>query len=233
MRKQFCLGITLFATIAVPAYGTGVPVMVTTDATAMANQIVNVSKYIEQINQLKSQLKQSKELFDNLNGLRNVGNLMKDELLKQYLPPEFQKAYQQLKSGKGGSLSGISGTLNEIVKAHQARNCSQYGTQAAQADCRATWQNHAMNQYVGEAGYEQAAKNIQNLEAFISKIQSSPDSKSLQDLQARIAVEQVKLQNEHMKLQTIAHMQKAQEDMRRQNSIDNTVKMLKPGMIRF
>jgi type IV secretion system protein VirB5 len=208
-----------------------------TDGASIANNILNhaeaIAKSVETINQMKAQLDQAKQLYDQLNGLRNVGGLMNDQLLKQSLPPDYQQAYNLLKSGKSSSLSGISGSLNDITKMYQAQSCAQYGTSTVQAGCKSAWQDHSMNQYVGESGYQQASQNIQDLQNFVTAIRSSPDSKSLQDLQARISVEQVKIQNENLKLQTISMMQKAQENMRRQNSIDNTVKRLKPGMIHF
>ncbi len=209
-----------------------------TDAAAIAQQTLNqaasIAKYVEQITQLKAQLDQTKQLFDNLNGLRNIGGLMQNQLLSQYLPPDYQQAYNLLRSSQGGSLAGISGTLNQIASTYQVRDCNQLANAAQQRDCKAAWQTHSMNQYVGEQGYNQAAQNIQNLQQFVDSIKSAPDSKSMQDLQARIAVEQVKLQNEQMKLQTVQMMQKAQEDMRKQNASDNTVRMLQgTGSIRF
>lgn len=201
--------------------------------TQVTNQVESVAKYAQQINQLKQQLKQTEDTYKSLHGLRDVGSLLNNELVRQNMPPEYQKALRQLQAGKGGSLKGISGSLNDIVKQYQARPCTDYAAANMQAQCKARWQTQAMNQYVGESGYEQSAKNIQNLQQFVDKIQTTPDAKGLQDLQARIQVEQVKLQNEQMKLQTIQQMQKTKEEMERTNAIDNTVKSLKPGTIRF
>ena len=203
-------------------------------ATAQANSAAAIAKYVEQIVQLKAQLDQAKMMFDNLNGLRNIGGLMQNQLLSQYLPPDFQQAYNALKSGQGGSMAGVSGSLNQIASMYQAQNCNQYATAQAQAGCRSAWQTYSMNQYIGEQGYQQSAQNIQNLQSFVDSIKQSPDAKSMQDLQARISVEQVKLQNEQLKLQTVQMMMKAQEDRRKQNASDNTVRMLQGnGAIRF
>lgn len=230
MSKQILSAISLFfcligtATAQVP-----VTDIILNQQTA-TNQIANIAKYAEQIVQLKAQLDQAKQLYDQLNGLRNVGSLMNNQLLAQYLPPDYQKAFNALKSGQAGSLSGISGTLNQIASQYRTRDCNANNfTPAAIANCKAQQQQAAMNQYVGEQGYQQSAQNIQNLQQFVNSINSSSDAKSLQDLQARIAVEQVKLQNEQVKLQTIAMMQKAQEDFRKQNASENTQQMLQPG----
>lgn len=202
----------------------------------VANQAANLAKYVEQIAQLKRQYDQAKQTYENISGIRNIGGLMNNQLMRQYLPPDYQQAYNQLRNGQGGSLSGISGSLNQIVKTYQNKACNQIAgaSPAVVRACTKAWQTHAMNQYVAEQGYKESARNITELNNFVTAIKTSPDAKSLQDLQARIAVEQIKLQNENLKLQQVAAMQKAQEDMERQNQYDSTQQMLKPtGSLRF
>lgn len=202
----------------------------------MTNQVANMAKYVEQITQLKRQYDQAKQTYENISGIRNIGGLMNSQLMRQYLPPDYQQAYNQLRNGQGGSLSGISGQLNTIVRTYQNKSCDQIAgaSPAVVKACTKVWQTHAMNQYVAEQGYKESARNITELNNFVTAIKSSPDAKSLQDLQARIAVEQIKLQNENLKLQQVAQMQKAQEDMERQNQYDSTQQMLKPtGSLRF
>jgi type IV secretion system protein VirB5 len=231
MKKLVC-AITIIA--AWTSVSAQIPV---TDGANLANsissQVENIAKYTQQLQQMKLQVEEAKRMYSQLNGLRDVGGLMNDKLLRQSLPPEYQQAVNALMTNKGGALSGISGSLKDISKQYQAQSCDQYASTAVQKECRATWQTHSMNQYVGQAGYDNATKNIDDLQQFVNAIKTSSDPKSLQDLQARISVEQVKLENEKMKLDAVAAMKKTQEEMRRQNAIDNTIKGLKPGMIRF
>jgi type IV secretion system protein VirB5 len=205
-------------------------------ATQMSH-IESIAKYIEQITQLRAQLDQARATYNSISGLRNIGSLMNNQLLSQYLPADYQQAFNALRSGQGGSMAGVSGNLNQIAAYYQAQNCQQGGgntTPQAQQACKQAWQTLSMNQYVAEEGYKQSAQNIQNLQQFVNSINSSSDAKSMQDLQARIAVEQVKLDNERAKLQTVAMMQKAQEDMERRNQGDRVRQMLSTGTeIRF
>jgi type IV secretion system protein VirB5 len=202
-----------------------------TDALGLQQQLAQVAQWTKQIAAMKQQYEQLKNTFESLNGLRDIGGLMKNELLAQALPTEFQDAYNLLKSGQGGNLAGISGTLNQIVSKYQAQGCQN---QTASELCKQAWQALSMNQFVAETGYNQAAKNIQNLENFVNAIKQAPDQKSINDLAARIQVEQVKMQNEAIKLQTVQLMQKAQDDIRRQNQAESTNKSLQSnGFIRF
>jgi type IV secretion system protein VirB5 len=201
----------------------GVPVSVVFDATATVNQMANMAQYVKQVAVLQQQYTQLQQTYKTLNGLRNVGNLMNSDLQAQYLPPDLQQAFNALRNGQGGSLAGISGTLNQIAAMNQAQSCAQSSANPATIRaCNQAWQTMSMNKYVGQAGYDQTARNINNLQQFVNSITSTPDPKSLQDLQARIAVEQVKMQNEQMKLQTVAMMQRADEDLARARNAQTT-----------
>lgn len=201
------------------------------DATASTNQAANIAQYIKQVALLQQQFTQLQQTYTAMNGLRNVGNLMNKDLSAQYLPPDYQAAYTALRNGRGGSLAGISGTLNQIATSNQAQSCAQSSTNAATVRaCQQAWQTMAMNKYVGQAGYDQTASNIGKLQQYVGAITTSSDSKSLQDLQARIAVEQVKMQNEQMKLQTIAMMQHADEEMARARNAQTTQQALMAPM---
>lgn len=207
------------------------PVTVLFDATASANQAVNIAQITKQVVLLQQQYAQLQQSYNTLNGLRNVGNLMNSDLLAQYLPADYQKAYTALKNGQGGSLASISGSLNQIAAANQAQSCARSSADPVSIQsCNQAWQTLSMNKYVGQAGYDQTASNISKLQQFVGTITSTSDPKSLQDLQARIAVEQVKMQNEQMKLQTVAMMQRADEDLARARNAQTTQQALMAPM---
>jgi type IV secretion system protein VirB5 len=226
--KLFTVAILTLATrVASAQY----PVSVVFDATASINQTANIAQYAKQVAVLGQQYTQLQQTYSSLNGLRNVGNLMNNALLTQYLPPDLQKAFMALKNGQGGALGGISGSLNQIAASNQAQSCAQTSVNAATIrSCNQAWQTMSMNKFVGQAGYDQTASNIKNLQQFVGAITTSSDPKSLQDLQARIAVEQVKMQNEQMKLQTVAMMQRADEDLARARNAQTTQQALMAPM---
>ena len=212
-----------------------IPVTVTSDVPGTLQHIETMAQWASQIAQLKRDYDLAKQQFDSLNGLRNINQLLSDRMLYQALPPDLQVAYRAIKNGTNNTASDISGSLNEIARINRARECAAVNSStAAQTVCNNKWTDMSMQNYVGQQGYDNAAKNIQDLQKFAYTLGASPDAKSVQDLQARIAIEQVKVQNEQAKLSSIAQIQQAQENMRKQNQTDNTVKMLAPGgQIRF
>ena len=205
-----------------------------TDGAALGNNIIhhveNIAYYKDQLDQLRGQVEAAERMYKNTVGKRDIAGLLNDKLVQQYLPPDLQQTIQQIRSGK---VSGISGSLKDIVRMNQARDCALYGDPTVQARCKAEWQSYAMNQYVGETGYAKATAEIDDLQRYVDTIKSTEDPKAMQDLQARIQLSQIKVQAEVSKLQYLQQAQKAREEMDRRNSIDKTVKMLKPGMIRF
>lgn len=202
-------------------------VVVVHDRTAVTNQIANIAKYTQQIDLLKSQMLELQKTYAALNGLRDIGGLMKDKLLAQTLPPDLQAAVRALQSGKGGSLSGISGALNEIAAGNQARSCAQtYSDPAAIASCNQAWQTMAMDKYVGQSGYEQASKNIADMEEWVRELKNSPDAKSTADFTARVGLQQLKQNEEAMKLRTVAMMAAADKQMQQARNADCTQQAL-------
>lgn len=200
------------------SHAQGIPVY---DNAQFLQQVQQVVSWGKQLTEMKAQLTQMKQTYDSLNGLRDVGGLLNNELLTQYIPKDYVTAVNDLRSGVKGAFSGISGDLQDIVKANQLWQCSkQTAKKAEQEACEKQWQQLALDKKLGDIGYQQAAKNIDNLQQFINSIKTSPDQKSLSDLQARIQVEQVRMANEEIKLRTVAMMREADERLRQQASID-------------
>jgi type IV secretion system protein VirB5 len=220
------LVVSLTAAFAVSlANAQGVPVY---DNVSNLNMIQQLLSAANQLEQLKSQLSQLQNTYNALNGLRNVSSLLSNPLLSQMLPPDIAQTMSALSTGNvTGALAGVSGSLTQIQQQNAYISCEQqYGTGSAASQCNQRWQRASFGSYVGQQGYDQSAQNIQNMQQFLSTIQSSPDPKSLQDLQARIQLESVKQQNEQIKLQGIQMLNDAQEKMDKQNAVQATGQVL-------
>jgi type IV secretion system protein VirB5 len=87
--------------------------------------------------------------------------------------------------------------------------------------CTQQWQQLALQKQIGDMGYRKASENIRNLQTFVSSINSSTDQKAISEVQARIQVETVRMQNEQIKLSTIQAMEEADRRLQQQSAIDN------------
>ena len=201
--------------------GAQIPVTVTSDIPATMNQIETIMKWTEQLRSMSDQLDQMRQVYGTLQGMRNLGSLMNNDLLTQYLPQDYVGSVKALRSG-GGSFAGISGSLNDIMRANQLRSCAELNSDATmRATCTQQWQQLALQKQIGDMGYRKAAENIRNLQTFVSSINSSTDVKAINEVQARIQVETVRMQNEQIKLSTIQAMEEADRRLQQQSAIDN------------
>jgi type IV secretion system protein VirB5 len=198
-----------------------VPVTVTSDIPATVNQMQTIAKWGEQLSSMSKQLDQMRQVYGTLQGSRNLGNLMNNDLLVQYLPQDYVGAAQSLRNGSG-SFSGISGSLNDIVRANQMKSCAELNSDASmRTACTQQWQQLALQKQIGDMGYRKASENIRNLQTFVGSINASTDQKAISEVQARIQVETVRMQNEQIKLSTIRAMEEADRRLQQQSAIDN------------
>jgi type IV secretion system protein VirB5 len=190
------------------------------DAANAANTAQAIVQAKAQLDQLKNQLSQAKQAYDSISGMRDIGNVLKSDLLKQNLPADYQPVLQAIRSGMDGNLGGISSQILNTITANQLASCAkQYVVDSEKAACEQRWRQMAALKVTNDQSYASAANNIKNLEQLVNGITSSTDAKTIADLNARIQLEQIKITNEKVKLDTIAAMQAAQEKMDRENKV--------------
>lgn len=197
-----------------------IPVTVTSDIPAMMNQAETIARWTEQLSAMSRQLEQMKQVYGTLQGARNLGSLLNSELQSQYLPEDYLAAAAAVREGSG-ALSAISGSLRSIVRASQSRTCAELNNDASRRmRCERHWQQLALQKQIGDMGYRKAAQNIRNLQIFVGAINASTDAKAIAEVQARIQVETVRMQNEQVKLSAIHAMEEADRRLRQQSAID-------------
>ncbi len=218
--KQVLSGIAVCTGLASGVHAQ-IPVTITSDIPATMNQFETVLKWTEQLKSMGEQLDQMKQVYGTLQGTRNLGSLMNNDLLTQYLPQDYVGAVQGLRNGSG-SFAGVSGSVNDIVRANQLRSCAELNPNPQmRSTCTQQWQQLALQKQIGDMGYRKASENIRNLQSFVGSINSSTDQKAISEVQARIQVETVRMQNEQIKLSTIQAMEEADRRLQQQSAIDN------------
>lgn len=118
MKKTIAAMMIASAFIASTANATGIPVVdIVGNLDRMMNQVENVAKYVEQIDQLKAQLQQAQQMFNSMNGVRGMAQLLNNPTARQYLPADAQTLYGL--ASNSGQYSGLSGSLKAIKQAAQ------------------------------------------------------------------------------------------------------------------
>ena len=183
------------------------------DLTAAVNAAQELESWAEQAKQMQQeiatmtqQLQQIQMLYTSVTGgpntLTNLAKLGNNATFYQYLPNDYQ---QVLQSGYAGwqainqinqmadpKASGLSGAGLEVMTQRAMQISSNVGMM--------------------QQAYSSAAQRISNLQTLLNQVDSTPDAKSIQDLQGRIQAEQTLLQNEQTRLQLLGQLAALQRD---------------------
>jgi type IV secretion system protein VirB5 len=207
--------IALVVLVAAPAALANYPVF---DAT-------NFAKMVEQVRITAQQLQQAKATYESLqalHGTRNLGAVLYNPALRQYLPEQWAGVYDAVAAGR---YAGISGSVRDIERAEQLT-----GTVAEQIDrMRQRSRTTAVaNKALGLRAFDGAKARLQQIESLMQQVNMTKDAKGVAEIQARIAIEQAAVQNETTKLQLIQMLQAAEEKLQAQQRQAAAEKILDP-----
>lgn len=182
------------------------------DPTAVAKLVDQVQQMEKQLTALNDQLNQAKRLYDSFNKLTNAGDvvgLLNSTQFRKYLPTEFSQIESLVNgSGSGTFASSLDSylTQNRVYTANPGN--AFYATELDRI-ARQTGTSHS----IGQAVYNTAAKRVDELDKLRQQIAQARDVKDVLDLSARVQVESTLLQNDVLRMQGLAMVQRAQSEM--------------------
>lgn len=182
------------------------------DPTAVAKLVEQARQMERQIGTLTDQLAEAKRLYDSFNKVTDAGEiagLLNTPALRKALPAEFSQIENLVAgSGSGSFAASLDGYLaqNRVYTANAGNDFY-----AAELDriARRTGTAHTL----GQAVYDAAAKRVDQLDLLRRQIGQARDAKDVADLSARLQAESALLQNDVLRLQGLAMIQRAQRDM--------------------
>ncbi len=184
------------------------PVIVTTNATAGIPVIDagSIAQAVQQVIQLKtqidnqvSQIRQMEAEYKSITGSRNLGQLLNDPALRNYLPQDYANIYDAIKSG---NTSKLSRSLDNIAKqekgyANQKNGAERYATQAL------------INKASSIEALEAQSKRLDNIQNLMTQINFANDPKAAQDLANRLSAEQAMVQTEQVRINLMSQLNDA------------------------
>jgi type IV secretion system protein VirB5 len=213
MRRARRVGIVVAAALVVTreAQAQGLPVF---DSSSFGQMVLSVKALGDQLTQLRA-------TYEALSGVRGLGSALYNPALRQYLPPDWARVYD---GAMAGGYAGISGTLSAIQAAETPRGSVAEQQARILARSRTT---AATDKAVGLTAYQSARERLNQIESLMGQINRTRDQKSIQEVQARIAVEQAALQHETTKLQLVAMLQQSEQRLIEQQKTDVAQKILR------
>jgi type IV secretion system protein VirB5 len=171
-----------------------------------ANQLVELKNQVT--NQLQ-QIQQLKQQFENLSGVTGIGDLGNIGTQARNLLP---KDLDSIKS------FGNSDSIASAKKLIDLADTSIKPDSAAGKLFTEQRRQNAVNAAATQAAYQASFDRMTDIQKMLDQIEQSPSAKQIADLQARIQVEQVFLQNESLRLAAMAQMRESQKDITAQQA---------------
>jgi len=167
----------------------------------------------QQLSEAKNQVTQLKNTYDSFTGSRDLGTIMNNPALRNYLPQDWQKVYDSVKQGGYAGLSGTAKTMYKQVY----DSCKHITIDDERLSCEASAVKGAQDKGFAMDAYSKAQDRMDQIDQLMAKVNDTQDPKAIAELQARIATEQANIQNEQTKLQMYAMVASAEDKMQQQN----------------
>jgi len=193
------------------------------DPTSYAQLVREARTALDQLEQLREQVRQGQALFDSLNDLSDVNRLAAELGLPQVRNP--LPDLQSLRAAAEGDLSAL-GALAEradAIRAETRLHAPPSGElpeterdyhEALERSGARTARDLALGEALGAA----ADRRLQGLEDLRQSLDAAPNARAVMDLEARLAAEQALIQNEQLRLQGLALTQAAEARLEEQRA---------------
>lgn len=194
--------ITFFAST---AQAQGIP---TYDNTAVLQAIEQFKRMKEQLDTARQQLSEAQRLHDSMSGTRGLGDLLRNNDLREFLPEDMAAIYD---STNRGGLEGIQGGIDEVLRNERISTSNPH--EAQQSVLQREREMAAANKAMGQKAYEGAQKRLDQVEQLMNEISDTQDQKAISELQARLSGEQAAIQNEVQKIALVEQLQIAESKL--------------------
>ncbi|WP_375609310.1 MULTISPECIES: type IV secretion system protein [unclassified Bartonella] len=186
---------------------------------------------LEQLNQLKGQLKQLQDLAKSLNVKPDISGL-KDMFNKQgnsgALPSDFNHFQQSMGGSSGGGGGGGGGSKNTqkwqeelLYKEPSGGAGSKEAVDAFYAqEVKKAQQNTIGQAAKGQDVYEEASETQKNINKLLDELGSTKDAGKIQGIQAKLAAVQADLQAKILQMQAAMMIQQAEEKAAKQREME-------------
>ncbi len=189
-RKWLAAAAAVIATMAPPSAHAGIPVF---DAANLTQSIQQVVSMIEQLIQLKAQYDQLRQQLAAIRGARNLGAVLNNPLLHDYIPASAKTVLSTLNTNGYGGLTGAAKALRD---ADMVYNCLNLSDDAQRNRCQADLARPYQYRAYFEDAASRAGSRTAQIQQLMERAGGSADAKEIAELQARIGAENALLLHE-------------------------------------
>ncbi len=179
------------------------------------NDVTKISNQVQQITELQNQL-------NSINGIRNLGQVFNNPMLKNYVPAE---AYTYLNAVNTSGYSGLNATAKALRDTGMVYNCMDLAG-GARTDCQAVLAQPYQQKGLLQDAMKSASGRLSQINALMDQINGTSDQKAIQEIQARIGAENALLAHEVSQVQMLQGMADSEERIARSRERERQYQML-------
>jgi type IV secretion system protein VirB5 len=192
--------------------------MAVVDVRAIGQMAQQIRVLQDQLLTARNQLTQAQAQFAALTGPRGMERVL-DGVSRNYLPPDWV-AFEATLRGVQSTYAQLTAQIGTVIDNNAVLTPEQtaHFVPDQREQLEAARQSAALLQVTSRQALQVSSQRFDALQSLIDAIPSATDSKAALDLQARIAAEQVMLQNEQTKLMVLYQAVEAEERAREQRA---------------
>jgi len=225
--KRYVIGLAaLMLCTTAPAAAQGIPVY---DGTSYLKLLEQAKTAASQLNKLQETYNQAVKAYDAANGITNVndiGSILNSPQSRNWIPSEA-KDIQKLMSGANNQLGSLGTAATNIRNGRRVDIPALNGTASDRDRANRTALDSAGNSAatdaaIAEAAYGATGTRTQELEQLRKSLDTATTQKQVQDIQARIAVEQAHIDNDLMQFQAVQARRTAERELVGQQMLEKS-----------
>ena len=201
------------------AQAQGIPVI---DAANLVQTIQQVIHDITKINNQVQQITQLQSHLSSINGMRNLGAIFDNPLLRNYVPAE---AYTVINAVTSSGYSGLNATAKTLRDAGMVYNCMDLSG-LARTNCQAALAQPYQQKGLLQDAMKTAAGRLSQITALMGQVNATTDQKAVQEIQARVGAENALLAHEISQVQMLQGMADSEERIARSRDRERQYEML-------
>ena len=188
-RAALCASMLFGATAA----NAGIPVI---DVAALVQAVQEVMQSIQQITNQIRQIEQLQQQYQAITGVRNLGDVVNNPALQNYLPANTTDLLGNVQSGGYGGLTNSAKTLRDAQMTYNCLDLAGASKTQCQSSLAMPYQQKALLQDAMDA----ARGRMAQIQGLMQQINATPDAKAVAEIQARLDAENAMLQHQQSQI---------------------------------
>ena len=193
------------------------------DPTAVGKLVQSYENALQQLEALKAQVAQGKQLYDGFNtasGVNSIASELATPALRAFLPDADK--YVAAARGDLAALGSLGTAATSIRSAN--RIYTPPASDTSGRDLEASGNRAARDLAMGQQVAAASATRLQGLQQLQTAIGTATDARAVMDLQARLQAEQAMIANDQMRVQGLAMAQAGEDRVQQQRDRERAAK---------